>query len=439
MKAIGVVRVSEVGKRGDRLASPDQQAERIAALCEREGITLLRTLPEIDVSGGSPLAKRPGLRLAVEAVESGEANIVVVAYFDRLVRSLKIQEEVVSRVEKAGGRVLAADIGAVTGDTAAQWLSATMLGMVAEYMRRATAERTKDAQRRAVEEFNRAPCPLIPGLRRRQDGTIELHPEEAPIVKRAFEMRVEGASLRVIHRFLDDHGIKRGSLNTRALMLRSPFAKGEIVWGEYRGVCPAIVDRDLFDRVQQTVVSRGRNGKSERLLARLDILRCGTCGGRMSATSKDGGRYPFYRCTGIDCERRATVSARLVEERVVTEVQRLAAGILGRASSNSRARELKVVAVRDQAILDAKIRTLSGLEDEPATVQRLQELRAVRDASRDAARAAERKSTTLEITADRNWDDLTLPERRALIKALIEHVSVLPGRRPDRLRIVARK
>ena len=80
-------------------------------------------LEELDVSGGAPLARRPGLRRAVEMVEAGEADVVVVAYFDRLVRSLTVQAEVVERVEQAGGAILAVDVGEVTNGTAGQWLS----------------------------------------------------------------------------------------------------------------------------------------------------------------------------------------------------------------------------------------------------------------------------------------------------------------------------
>ena len=46
-------------------------------------------------------------------VEAGEADVVVVAYFDRLVRSLAVQAEVVERVEQAGGAILAVDVGEV--------------------------------------------------------------------------------------------------------------------------------------------------------------------------------------------------------------------------------------------------------------------------------------------------------------------------------------
>ena len=150
-RAIGIVRVSRVaGREGESFASPDEQRDRIETECERDGLDLLDVIPEMDVSGGTPLAKREGLRTAVERVEAGEAQVVVAAYFDRLCRSLKVQGELIERVEAAGGQVLAVDVGQVSNGSAGQWLSGTLLGAVNEYQRRTTTERTAGAQARAV-------------------------------------------------------------------------------------------------------------------------------------------------------------------------------------------------------------------------------------------------------------------------------------------------
>ena len=115
------MRVSHVGGRsGDRFASPIEQRQRIAAESDRNGLQLVDVLEEMDVSGGAPLARRPGLLRAVELVEAGGAEVVVVAYFDRLVRSLQVQAEVVERIERAGGAIVAVDVGEVRADTASR-------------------------------------------------------------------------------------------------------------------------------------------------------------------------------------------------------------------------------------------------------------------------------------------------------------------------------
>src|SRR3954454_20821686 len=79
-RAVGVVRVSRVGGRsGEQFVSPSAQRDRIAPACERARVRLVETLEELDVSGGAPLTRRHGLRRAVEMVEAGEADVLVVA------------------------------------------------------------------------------------------------------------------------------------------------------------------------------------------------------------------------------------------------------------------------------------------------------------------------------------------------------------------------
>jgi DNA invertase Pin-like site-specific DNA recombinase len=70
---VGIVRVSRVGRRdGERCVSPAEQRQRIADACERDSLLLVEVLDEYDVAGGAPLTRRPGLRRAVEVVESGD-------------------------------------------------------------------------------------------------------------------------------------------------------------------------------------------------------------------------------------------------------------------------------------------------------------------------------------------------------------------------------
>ena len=72
-------------------------------------------------------------------------------------------------------------------------------------------------------------------------------------------------------------------------------------------MCEPIVKRRVWDAVKAMRVPSGRTAKSERLLARLGVLRCASCGGRMVAggawvkyTAASGDvrrtRYAFYKC-----------------------------------------------------------------------------------------------------------------------------------------------
>ena len=106
-RAIGIVRVSQVnGREGDSFASPQEQRERVEAACQRDDLLLVETLTELDVSGGTHLHQRKGLCHAVEAVEHGDADVIVAAYFDRLVRSLRVQDQLVSASKRRAARCL---------------------------------------------------------------------------------------------------------------------------------------------------------------------------------------------------------------------------------------------------------------------------------------------------------------------------------------------
>ena len=152
-------------------------------------------------------------------VEAGEADVVVVAFFDRLVRSLAVQAEVVARVEAAGGAILARRRRRGRAPTRpASGCRRTMLGAVAEYDRRATAERTADAKRRAVAR-GVPPFPNVPpGYRKREDGRLEPHPEQAPIVAEAFQLRAGGATIMDVREYLREHGIERSFHGVQALL-----------------------------------------------------------------------------------------------------------------------------------------------------------------------------------------------------------------------------
>jgi site-specific DNA recombinase len=441
-RAVGVVRVSRVGDRsGEQFVSPTEQAERIRSACTRDGLKLMEVVEELDVSGGASLDRRPGLSRAIELVEEHKADVLVVAFFDRLVRSLRVQTEIVERVEAAGGKILAVDVGQVTNGSAGQWLSGTMLGAVSEYARRVTAERTTDAKRRAVAR-GVAPYPNVPpGYRRAADGSIEPHPKQARTVAKAFKLRAGGATVMEVRAYLREHGIERSFHGTTSL-LASRVVRGELRFGELVNTesHKPIVDEQTWQAVQRMSSPRGRRAKSERLLARLGVLRCATCGARMVVGTANHGAYHLYRCPPVgNCPQRVTIAAEIAERTVTHAVKELLAGMRGTASLDDGIADAEHEFAQAEQELDATVEAFTGLDDVQSARKRLNALREVRDRSRD--RLAELQAAALPavtISASGDWDQLTLDERRALIRAVVERVDVAPGRGSGRLTVKAR-
>lgn len=459
LRAIGIVRVSQ--RRGvDSEHSPQVQVR--ALLKHAEGRYELR--PEdiwdenIDangnvrkVSGSWGLEERPKLAAAVEAVEAGTHQVILAERFDRLFRpdhneNISVQRVVVRRVESAGGRLEPVRGTAISYATAESGLQADINEAVSRYTRRTAMERSWDAVEVAVEEGKVPWSQTAPGYTRDKDSRLHPNPERAPIIEAAFRMRLDGSPIQEVRQYLARHGIKRSYHGTMHL-LRDRIYIGEIHFGEHTPNLSAhepIIDRDLFDAVQGKKIPRGRKPNSERLLARLGVLRCGSCSARMVVGTANHSVYGIYRCppTG-DCTQRVTISAEIAETVVVEEVQRLIRGIRERVSTESAVEEAECTLMGAQVALDAATRIAleAGVSDEPAAIERLTKLREARDAARERYdhALADVAAESIVLSAD-DWDVLSLKERRELIRAVIEQVTVSPvGRGAERLTISQRQ
>lgn len=437
-RAIGIVRVSQVGGReGSSFASPETQLERIRAEAVRGGLELVAVHEELDVSGGANLQDRPGLRPAVEAIEAGEAEVLIAAYFDRFFRGLSVQAQVIARVEQAGGQVLAVDFGVVSHGTAAQWLSASVTGMMAEYYRRTAAERNAENIQRAIFR-GVPPWPRVTvGYLKREDKRYEPDPVLAPVVSAGFDRRADGWTVREFRESLLSAGA-RITYPGAVKLLASRVVLGEIHFGQFEPNLEAhepIVDRPVWEAVQAVVVPKGRKGKSHRLLARLGVLRCGTCDSRMvagSTTSRGYPRaYPIYRCNAVDCPRKVTIGARLVEEQAMQLVLDWQGGKEGQASMEVKALAAEKIAAESQKALSTLIRVLDVVGGEREAMERLRVARERRDADEAVAERLRRASRAGRSRL--GSDEPSFEEWRGLILGNFERITVAPGRGENRL------
>jgi hypothetical protein len=454
-RAIGIVRVSQ--RRGsDSEHSPEVQVRAMLKHADERGYELraediwdenLDTNGNVrKVSGSWGLQDRAKLRAAVEAVEQGTHKVILAERFDRLFRpdhneNASVQREVVRRVEAVGGKLEAVRGSAISYATAESGLQADINEAVSRYTRRTAMERSWDAVEVAIEEGKIPWSQTPPGYHRSKDSKLTPDRKVAPVITKAFKMRAKRKTIRKIREYLRTQGIERTYHGVQHL-LRDRTYLGEIHFGTHtpnRQAHDAIIDRELFKRVQEVRDSRGRRAKSDRLLARLGVLTCGSCGSRMvvGTQTQNGRSYPFYRCppTG-DCTNRMAIGATIVEDKVIRDLAVQLAGLRGAASEAFGAEEAKGDLQAAQAALDQAIRVLSGLEDEPAAIERLAALRRARDDARDRyEELAGREEAMCEFVTVGRWEELDRTEKRSLIQAVIKRVVVRKGRGEARISI----
>ena len=441
--------VARQSKTRDGSMSVEDQLAKMRDYCQRNDITIAAEYTEPDTSGRKPLDKRKGLKRAVEDVESKRSSIILTAYFDRFVRSVSTRAEVVQRVERAEGQVICLDTGRTTNATAADKLSGTLLAAIAEFYADQVGEKLAVSTQRNIDN-GVAPFPHVTIAYEKiadgpNKGKLRPHPTNAPIVREAIAMRLRGASFTKLLRYFDEHEIKM-SQSTVTKLFKSTLLIGEIHFGSFtpnlNAIDEPICDRATFAKLQRTFVSRGRNAKSERLLARLGVLRCETCDSRLTVSTTtrkrvDGTRVPYfyYRCTNVLCERPAMIACSDAEDFVRDETIRLAEGIVGEAHADIDVEAARVASEDAQTKLDDAVRSLLGI-DSPATREVLDELQLARDvAVAEHDRLSRLAAPTIRVTAH-DWPMMLLDERRDLISALVDRVVVTPGKGPGRLRVV---
>jgi len=202
-KAVGVVRVSKE----EQSLSPEAQREAMDRWCADNGAELLSVHEDIDVSGGAPLDKRPGLLAALTDLRELGSGVLLVAKRDRLARDPMVSAMAEAAAGRVGARVVSAAGEGTDADGPADILMRRMVDAFAEYERLIIGARTKAAL--AVKRAKGQRVGSVPyGYRLADDGT-HLQPDEPEQRTVAFVRRYrgKGLTLRAIGQRLHRKGI----------------------------------------------------------------------------------------------------------------------------------------------------------------------------------------------------------------------------------------
>lgn len=311
--------------------SLDAQREAAEAYIKsqaHEGWSLIKTAyDDGGFSGGS--IERPAVQRLLTDIRSGAIDIVVVYKVDRLTRSLADFAKLVELFDAHQVSFVSVTQAFNTTNSMGR-LTLNVLLSFAQFEREVTSERIRDkigaSKKRGLWVGGMVPLGYAS-----QDKRLTVVEEEAERVRLIFRRYRDLGSLDKVLRDLREKGIvtKVRSLSngrtiggipfTRgplAYLLRNRFYIGEVV---YRGtVCPAehdpIVDRDLFEAVQDTLNQQQRrwtNARSDSqalLMGKLYDDR----GHRMTpsiSVRKQGVRYGYYISSALHQGRREEVGS----------------------------------------------------------------------------------------------------------------------------------
>lgn len=454
MQVDGYIRVSRVaGREGDSFISPDVQREQIENWCALSGAELREVHTDLDMSGAR--ADRPGLLAALERVERGESEGIVVARLDRLARSLPIAFDAITRIEDAGGALIAVGDGVDPRTTTGKMARGILL-VIAEWYREQVRESWSIARERAVRRGVAIMSTTPTGYRVGDAGRLEPDPKWAPVIRDVFERRAGGETWAALARHMNDCGVPvkhagsgksgagRWTGHTVSRLVAGRVYLGEIKHGEYVNsrAHEAIVSPTLWQAAQ---LARGtgkpREDQAPALLS--GIVKCAGCGYAMHRATgrgdRRGGLTVGYRCrgggSGGTCEHRAYAApAWNLEALVIREYLHYAENLEIEGTSESQ--ELDAAMLQLEQAEDA----LRVFRDDPQIIAALgpasfaeglrERGRQVDVAREGVAQARLPLAGVPDVMSLRGmWPDLDVPERRRLLTAAIDCV-VVAGRGP---------
>ena len=186
----------------------DAQREKIEQWCALNDVQDVAWYTDT-ASGGN--TDRPGLQSMLDALESGDVDALVVYKSDRLSRSLKDLLNLIDDVLEPTETAFVSVTEQFDTSTAHGRLFLQMIGSFSEFERTLITERMRDGRRQKAQKGGHASGEIPYGYEKDTAGDLVLS-DHAQHIRRIFQMREDGHTLRGIAEELNEQGIptKRG-------------------------------------------------------------------------------------------------------------------------------------------------------------------------------------------------------------------------------------
>lgn len=425
-----VIRVSHVGNRdvdSDRFRSVADQESEIRRAIEARGDTVHVLPPELDVSGGVELERRPALYEAVTGVEQGRYGGLVIAYMSRMGRDLRVLLEAWERIENAGGRVFTVREG-IDSSTAAGRMQRNLLAAVDAGQREQAAENFEHQRRSSVErgiwKVRQAPRGYV-----RDPETRKLVPSgQADEIRTLFRDRAARVPVIELAR---RYGMTASGIRA---IVRNRVYLGEVRQGPHVNTeaHPPLISEAEWQAAQTVPRPARRKNGPPALLA--GLVRCQSCGHKMTGGS-GGSKRRAYLCTrvhsGGECPRPAAITDRLLDEHVMQLATVELHGLVARAAGE-RAGTRDAEAEFDRATreLDAYLSAVSAADvGATAFAAGARERRAAVERAQQGLTRLTRLVPLGQLDAGDVLENGTVHERNQLLRGLVAVVVVRPAGR----------
>jgi site-specific DNA recombinase len=289
-----------------------EQEEKLKQLCDYKGYEVYKVYCDAGISA-KDMEHRPKFQEMLKDMKDGKINYIVAYKLDRVTRSVRDLEELISQLEKYN-TYLVCDRDDVNTSTANGRFFVRMLTVLSQLEIEIVSERTKFGLNGAIKSGH-LPGQVALGFKKDGNRKTIIDPATAPIVKRVFNLYLQGKTFlqisnifneeKVLNKNWKDTHIER-IINNRLYMGDYEMYKRLKEWKKvepviYMNVVDPIIPRYIWEECQAQKIINQRTYTRDRVYTFFQKLKCPKCGKIMKCKGSGGKRkkYVYYNCE--DC------------------------------------------------------------------------------------------------------------------------------------------
>jgi site-specific DNA recombinase len=289
-----------------------EQEEKLKQLCDYKGYEVYKVYCDAGISA-KDMEHRPKFQEMLKDMKENKINYIVAYKLDRVTRSVRDLEELISQLEKYN-TYLVCDRDDVNTSTANGRFFVRMLTVLSQLEIEIVSERTKFGLNGAIKSGH-LPGQVALGFKKDGNRKTIIDPATAPIVKRVFDLYLQGKTFlqisnifneeKVLNKNWKDTHIER-IINNRLYMGDYEMYKRLKEWKNvepviYMNVVDPIIPRYIWEECQAQKIINQRTYTRDRVYTFFQKLKCPKCGKIMKCKGSGGKRrkYVYYNCE--DC------------------------------------------------------------------------------------------------------------------------------------------
>jgi site-specific DNA recombinase len=301
---IGIYARVSTQKQADKGVSIEDQIRRGVEFCNKNNYEY-EIFKDEGFSGDLPIEERPALSNLFDKffLKDKELNGLFVVEFDRLTRNPK--ESIIIREILLDNNIQLYELaGPVNLNDPTQDLLMGIKGLLGSFERKKTIVRIKRALETSALSGKALGGPIVNyGFEKDENGMLIVKSNEAEVVKKIYQLCLEGNGTKVISNYLNTNGIPTKRMNLGGMkmkvknvertefiwrdsvvynILTNPIYKGERHFKKHIIPCEAIIDKNVFDAVQITLKNRKnfKNTTNKYFYLLKGLIFCAKCNSR---------------------------------------------------------------------------------------------------------------------------------------------------------------